>query len=1078
MDFERLSSVRELLKRSLADSYNEIKGPVGLPYVSQPNLPADEVANLWKVCMDADKSRASAWPNPTVRIFVLVALFRRFERLRLQNYGNLRRALENTRTLSGRPLSILGTKCEMASRASEALFLEGRREPGSEMCLAMLEVAHDLLNMVLSECRQKEDPKYAKRYYGIRGVCALMLAVQRRHPSAEAAYGLFSAAAEDLQTAFDLGNRGPSSASYLLDALMHVFEIDQSDETLVRIDEVIALLDDNEKNDRGVRFQIGRQRFSLSFRNPDQADLQLPLAIQELDACLRLPTALSVDDAMARLVRGQVYVRLAIQHRGSEKEIEYLDLAIEDLKFAVETAPHKFAKQPSLPSALQTRADIFARARMYSEARDDLNYATRDEFKDTDPESFAQAEIKLTLIDLREALDQDNLIVLREILPGILEHPYCGRVGSVYVALAVKRLFRTQTEPLDPALLMKTIEVLKSVNVEPDQDVASRRMHLSLLGNLQYLMADRWDATVLEDAVHTYLEALSISSEPAGVELLSLYGNSCLALAKQILRYDDNSERAVELLEEASEALSTAASIAENDGEIVSESFKRVVTLSKAGEAQLRFCSLTGSAEYAKQAITSFENARALGNTTHEILGLTGDAYYRLFRIVRDPKFLQQASHYKRLARESGGTSRENLSLSSRLAMTLWEDSRDPQHLSEAITLVAEAHDVDSAWPWPPFQLLEMVDHVGPAFSERIDAVRTLNPGLKLLTLFGEDSQQSLVKLGCDLVVKNEEFARKDLGGRQPVYVLEDSHRLLSASYVFKHTDEKNARRDWEVISSFSSFLQQRGLRGFRLPEPLAIIPQPPDSAVYVMRRARGHHLGRSVIRAKRESTAPPLNDFERAINFLSAYHAWGLIGRIPGSIPLTKFIEINLRESSGLLPGIIPQTTIDLALQVGSCPQVLKKDAHPENWLIDDYGNICMIDFESSRKLPVIFEVVQLLDDYPLLDATEEGFVKRMEFCKTYMDRLEELSHAKLQLSRDAVPVVYAMFLILRCGFGLMRLQRHANLITSSSALRARSEREMHYQASLSWLASESGEAGIREFATVVLHKCKKLNA
>src|SRR5437870_5218319 len=112
------------------------------------------------------------------------------------------------------------------------------------------------------------------------------------------------------------------------------------------------------------------------------------------------------------------------------------------------------------------------------------------------------------------------------------------------------------------------------------------------------------------------------SSEPAGAELLSLYGNSCLSLAKQILRYDDNSERAVELLEEASEALSTAASIAQSENEIVSDSFRLVVTLSKAGEAQLRFSHLTGSADYAKKAIASFEKARELGNTTHEILGL------------------------------------------------------------------------------------------------------------------------------------------------------------------------------------------------------------------------------------------------------------------------------------------------------------------------------------------------------------------------------------------------------------------------------------------------------------------------
>lgn len=1073
MDLDSQSSVLDLLERSFGESYNEIAAPVALSYVCQPNLPADEVANLWKICMEMDATRG--WTNPNIRIFVLVALFRRFEQLRVQDYGSLRRALGEIRTKSGSPLSILGTKCEMASRAAEALFLEGRREPGSEIGLVMLGVAHDLLNMILSECRQKDDPKYAKRYYGIRGVCRLMLGVQGNHPSAEVEYNLFRAAADDLRIAFDLGNRGPSAATYLLDALMHIYEIDQSDETLAQVGEVVAVLDDIERRDRGVLFHTGRYHFSLSFRKPDYSDSELRRAIEELDAGLNLPPVLSVDDAMARLVRGQVYVRLAILHRGLEQELECLRLGIEDLQFAVETAPHKFAKQPSLPSALQGRADIFAKARMYAEARKDLNYALREEFRNSDPDTFAQAEVKLVLIDLREALDNEDLVTIERVLPAVLEHPLCSQVGSIYVALATSRLFRTKTESNDPAILFKTVQLLKGIDIEANPDASSRRMHLSLLANLQFLLADRWDRTVLEDAVNTYLRAIGVSSEPVGAELLSLYGNCCLALAKEILRYEDHSERAEELLEEACQALSTAASIAEGESGIVSDSFKLVVTLSKAGEAQLRFSSLTGSSEYAKKAIVSFEKARALGNATPEILGLTGDAYYRLSRITRDPHFLQQALDYKRLARESGGISRENLSLSSRLALALWEDSRDPQHLSEAITLVAEAHDVDSAWPWPPFQLLELVDRVGPRFGEGIEAVRTLNPNLRLLAAIGQDPKQSLVKLGCELVVKNQEFEKKKLGGRQPVYVMEDSHRLLSESYVFKHTDEENATRDWEVISSFSSFLQQRGLRGFRLPEPLAVIPQPPDGAIYVMRRARGHHLGRSVIRAKRESTNPPLNEFERALNFLAAYHAWGLIGRTPVSISLAKFIEINVKESLRLHSGFIPKATIDLALQLGSCPQVLKKDAHPENWLIDDYGNICMIDFESKRNQPAIFEVVQLLDDYPLLDETDESFVLRTAFCKTYMDRLRELSHAELVLSLDAIPVIYAMFLILRCGFGLMRFRRRAGMITSSSALRAQSDREVHYQALLRCLASKSNEAGIHEFATAMLDQSKK---
>jgi hypothetical protein len=242
MNLERLSSILELLKRSLGESYDNITTPIVLKNVCAPTLSANEVATAWKDFMDADAHRSTVWTNPRVRIFILVALVRRFEELRLQNYSGLRKALEEIKTLTGRPLTIMGTKCEVASRAAEALFLEARRHPGDELCFGMLEAANDLLNFILSECRQKDNTKYAKSLYGIRGVCRLMLAVQTKHMSAEAEYDLYKAAAEDLQTAFNLGNRGSSAAAYLLDALMHAFEIDQSDQTLARINEIIGRL--------------------------------------------------------------------------------------------------------------------------------------------------------------------------------------------------------------------------------------------------------------------------------------------------------------------------------------------------------------------------------------------------------------------------------------------------------------------------------------------------------------------------------------------------------------------------------------------------------------------------------------------------------------------------------------------------------------------------------------------------------------------------------------------------------------------------------------------------------------------
>jgi len=300
---------------------------------------------------------------------------------------------------------------------------------------------------------------------------------------------------------------------------------------------------------------------------------------------------------------------------------------------------------------------------------------------------------------------------------------------------------------------------------------------------------------------------------------------------------------------------------------------------------------------------------------------------------------------------------------------------------------------------------------------------------------------------------------------------MEDSHRILSESYVFKHTNERSATRDRDVVLAFSAFLKLKGLRGFRLPEPIAIIPQTLENVTYVMRRARGHHLGLAVIRARREGTEPPVKDFWRALSFLANYHAWGLTIQSPAPIELLHFVSAYLKDKLSLRLRI-PATSIALIKQIGKCQRVLKKDAHPENWLIDDFGNICMIDFESSKSLPILFEVVQLIDDYPLLEATQESMQYRTRLCRTYLDELEALSGTSLA-SSASMSALYAIFAVLRSGFGLQRSQRSSRAITSSAALRARSERSLHYQDLLTWLSTEHEQGGVREFAAAILQAC-----
>lgn len=137
---------------------------------------ASELASTWKVVMNADSD--NSWDNPMRRCLVLLLSYRAFDRLKANSYGSLRASLAQIRTLSGRPLTVAGTACEIASRTSEALFLEGRRIPSERLGFLMLSVATTLMTFALSNCRQKDNPNYARRWYGIRGVCQLMLAVQ------------------------------------------------------------------------------------------------------------------------------------------------------------------------------------------------------------------------------------------------------------------------------------------------------------------------------------------------------------------------------------------------------------------------------------------------------------------------------------------------------------------------------------------------------------------------------------------------------------------------------------------------------------------------------------------------------------------------------------------------------------------------------------------------------------------------------------------------------------------------------------------------------------------------------------
>lgn len=202
-----------------------------------------------------------------------------------------------------------------------------------------------------------------------------------------------------------------------------------------------------------------------------------------------------------------------------------------------------------------------------------------------------------------------------------------------------------------------------------------------------------------------------------------------------------------------------------------------------------------GSGDDAAKAATAFEQARTLGNETPHLLGLQGDAYYRMYRATGRGELLALAIERKQQARDAGGISRENLSLSARLSFTQWQLVSRFEDLIDAVIFVAAAHEIAPNWPWPPFQLAELLDDLDPEVADAAVAGAGAERPAALLDVALRGGAPALAECGARLVVANEEFRRTHLGGTgQRVYVLGDPHGLLSASYVFIPASRRQGR--------------------------------------------------------------------------------------------------------------------------------------------------------------------------------------------------------------------------------------------------------------------------------------------
>lgn len=235
------------------------------------------------------------------------------------------------------------------------------------------------------------------------------------------------------------------------------------------------------------------------------------------------------------------------------------------------------------------------------------------------------------------------------------------------------------------------------------------------------------------------------------------------------------------------------------------------------------------------------------------------------------------------------------------------------------------------------------------------------------------------------------------------------------------------------------------------------------------MRRRPGFHLGRLATRALNTQQPAPVESFDRALMFLAAFHAWGDTFEAVRTATAVSFVRGYLRDNLDVPESAVPAALFEELETLKNIPHALKKDAHPENWLIDEGGRLSMLDFESTKRQPVPFEVVQLLDDYPVLPATDEGWQKRLIATRRYLVLRTQFSGIQLSLLDEPLDFLYAVCLILRVKFGLRQVENNRGNLASSGALRARDARREHYRALASWLRGKHPHVAIRDFATIL---------
>jgi tetratricopeptide (TPR) repeat protein len=971
---------------------------------------------------------------------------------------------------SGAHFSRQGSWLEATRRLTGALFHLGRMGEPTPQKRKWLSKVLELTDYALSNDPTMRKPANFIRSAGFRGVSCVLLA-----RTADAPVPYYDEAVECLRWTRELGDSSLENGQYLVESYLHLVELKKDHTCLPKAEAVLHEVHRHPKAARRAFTLSGEVHTQKGFASliaeqPDKAFERFVEAEIHFTTALAMPADPTTDDAYVLRDRGlSRYMLFATANRlGKQPHLDKLDGAIADLGTGEPDGKLVGFGGVALPNVLFIRARLFREAGDLPKTHDFLGRALQAALKTPNADALLHS-IRVTqcALELEAQVASGNIANIVEAFRGLLSFRSAGRVPFAPLAHAARAVIR-----LDPALganlATQVVDEADSLLATEDLAFGAKQFTASHAGGLALYLAK--ESNKLNDYLRAYTFyrfALCDRTTAIAPETLGLAGDTALRIAKTYLSGGNDNE-AESFFRDAvahyRDALAAASATTGNK----SAAFKERESFSKLGECLLRLNTLNSELPLLNEAIESFEQSKRLGNDSAELAGLLGDAFYRRGRALQNEKDLMRCVTFKEEARQKGNNSRENLSVSARVHFQLAELTGDPYEYRRGLELLVQGFSRDGLWPWPAFQFAEIIERLSKDFRQDFATLLSIESHLKAAFADGESGH--FLDEAVNRVLKNLEFDRVHLGGRRGqwdfVYVLDDPHRLLSESYVFKQTTLGNAERDQRTIREFRHFLNNRAKRStFILPEALRITHVSDDKVVYLMRKSVGTQLGQLIIRRQFDNGDDPKSSFLDALEFLACFHAWSGVQDDQNVQRILKelFRDCLNETEAGRLAREIPD----------NWAVVRKKDAHPENWLLGTGGKIIMLDFEAAKRCPLLLDVVQLIDDYPLLKPDSSGWGERLQMVARYLRWLKDLGLSLPAFSTEMIGQVFAALATYRCAYGLsQQKQKYEKALArdSMSTLRAIGLRSEHYKKMLGFLSHHAPSAVVREVAKTFL--------